>query len=69
MRSAGGTTGRGSPADAGLPGLHGWAFWGAGAHPRRYVLRWSPRAPVQSGNAVLARVPALPFCDIVTSVL
>jgi hypothetical protein len=27
----------GGPADAGLPGLHGWAFWGAGTHPRRYV--------------------------------
>src|SRR5512133_1785390 len=24
----------GSPADAGLPGFHGWAYWGAGSHPR-----------------------------------
>src|SRR5688500_13543330 len=25
----------GSPADAGLPGFHGWAYWGAGSHPRQ----------------------------------
>ena len=30
-------TDSGGPADAGLPGLHGWAFWGAGTHPRQYV--------------------------------
>ena len=55
----------GSPADAGLPGFHGWAYWGAGSHPRQSGLFdldcLSDKDQIRILNSLLVELPqALP---------